>query len=73
MQEIGKSIQSERLRAGLTQQEVADRTGIKISVISRLENGRAKNPTLETLNRIAAAIGCYIIVANEKVQIWNSK
>lgn len=46
-----------RLRSsqGLTQQELAERTGIKQSELSKLENGKT-NPTLETLQKIAKGL-----------------
>ena len=40
----------------LTQQELADRTGINRSYISKIENGKA-NPSLKTMKRLAAAMG----------------
>lgn len=40
----------------LTQQQLADKTGITQADISRLENGEA-NPSLNTLKRIAEALG----------------
>lgn len=43
-----------RKREGLTQKELAAKTGIDQAEISRLERG-SSNPTLETLQRLAAA------------------
>ena len=45
-----------RSKQNLTQQELADRTGINRSDISRIENGNA-NPSLKTMKRLAAAMG----------------
>jgi transcriptional regulator with XRE-family HTH domain len=45
-----------RLAAGLTQAELARRTGIHRPNIARVEAGR-HTPSLETLARLAAAIG----------------
>ncbi len=45
-----------RKRAGLTQKELADRTGIAQGDISKLECGNA-NPSLRTLQRLAAGMG----------------
>lgn len=50
-------IQAARLRAGLTQQELADRTGISIASISRYENG-IQPFSQESLENIAKALGC---------------
>jgi len=45
-----------RKKAGLTQKQLAERTGIAQSDISRLETGNA-NPSLKTLQRLAAGMG----------------
>lgn len=44
-----------RTEQNLSQQEIADRTGINRSDISRIEHGNA-NPSLKTLKRIASAL-----------------
>jgi DNA-binding XRE family transcriptional regulator len=48
-----------RLEAGLTQTELAKRSGIRQSEISKIENGRL-NPTLETLERLGEAVGARV-------------
>ena len=45
-----------RERADLTQQQLAEATGIAQADISRLENGTA-NPSLRTLKRLASSMG----------------
>lgn len=45
-----------RTAAGLTQKDLATRTGIAQADISRLENGNA-NPSLRTLQRLAEGMG----------------
>jgi ribosome-binding protein aMBF1 (putative translation factor) len=45
-----------RARAGLTQEELAQRMNTKQAVIARLESGRTK-PSTRTLERIAEATG----------------
>ena len=45
-----------RIAAGLTQAEVAARTGTTQSAIARLEGG-AVSPTVETLRKYAKAVG----------------
>lgn len=50
-----------RLKAGLTQIEVAERMGTKQSVIARMESGRTL-PSLRTLSRYAKALGCTVTV-----------
>lgn len=53
---LGARIRELRLAAGLTQAELARRTGIHRPNIARVEAGR-HTPSLETLARLAAAIG----------------
>ena len=45
-----------RTELNLTQQDLADRTGINRSDISKIEHGNA-NPSLKTLKRLAGAFG----------------
>lgn len=45
-----------RKASGMTQKELADRTGIAQADISKLENGNA-NPSLRTLQRLADGMG----------------
>ena len=52
----------QELRAARVEQDVtldvlAKRCGIAKASLSRLENGQTPNPTLDTLNRVAAALG----------------
>ena len=45
-----------RLACNMTQKELAERTGIRQSNISRIESG-ASSPTVDTLARIVAGLG----------------
>ena len=45
---------------GLSLTDVAERSGMDRSAISRLENGQYLNPTIDTLYRYARAIGAEI-------------
>lgn len=53
---LAQTLKEERKRAGLTQQELADRIGTKKTYISRLENGKA-DIQLSTLLRIFEGLG----------------
>ncbi|WP_456111044.1 helix-turn-helix domain-containing protein [Roseburia inulinivorans] len=44
-----------RKERGITQQEIADRTGIKRTNVARIESGR-NAPTIEVLVKLAAAL-----------------
>src|SRR5205807_6732378 len=49
-------LQLARLKAGLTQRELADRAGVPTTMISAYERGK-RQPTLETLLRLLRAAG----------------
>lgn len=52
-----------RRRAGLTQEQVAERMGVKQSALARIESSltsRKHSPSLATLRKYAAAVGCRI-------------
>lgn len=55
-----------RARAGLTQQQLADRMHTTQAVIARLESGRVK-PSTRTLERLAAATGMRLRISFEPV------
>lgn len=51
-----------RKASGLTQKQLAERTGINQADISKLENGNA-NPSLHTLQRLAKGMGMKLQLA----------
>ena len=57
-------LKGERERQHLTLAEVAFRAEIDQASLSRLENGHSSNPTIDTIYRIAGAlgktVGCYL-------------
>lgn len=53
---VMKVIMEARVKTGLTQKQLSERTGISQADISRLECGTA-NPSLKTLQRVATALG----------------
>lgn len=53
---IMQAIIDARKASGMTQKDLAEKTGITQSDISRLENGNA-NPSLKTLQRLAEGMG----------------
>lgn len=53
---IGEQLKAERMKAGLTQEQLAVKTGTKKSYISRIENGHT-NIQLSTLFKIFQALG----------------
>lgn len=53
---VAQTLREERIRAGLTQEELAEKIGTKKNYISRLENGKA-DVQLTTLFRIFKGLG----------------
>lgn len=43
---------------GLTNAQIAERTGITLSTLDKITSGANSNPKLDTLQAIAAVIGC---------------
>ena len=54
--DVMRQIVEARIKEGLTQQELADRCGMKASNLCRLENGNG-NPSVATLEKIARGLG----------------
>lgn len=52
---IMRAMMDARIRAGMTQVELSQKSGISQADISRLENG-SRNPSLALLKRLAAAM-----------------
>jgi DNA-binding XRE family transcriptional regulator len=57
LRRLGSELRKERERRGLTQAQLAAKIGMDEPAISRIEKGLNLNPTLDTLNRIAAGLG----------------
>ena len=64
LHELLALLKQERERQNLTLADLEDRTGIGQAALSRLETGRAANPTVDTIYRISTAlgksVGCYL-------------
>ena len=56
LEALGNHIRNARKACGLTQQELADQTGLSAKTIQDIERGH-KNPTYETLARLMNRLG----------------
>jgi transcriptional regulator with XRE-family HTH domain len=56
---VGASVRTARKRRGLTLQELADRTGVSMSMLSMLERGVA-SPSIGTLVSVSSALGLHM-------------
>ena len=55
---IGARIASARHLAGLKQRDLAERIGVSVNTLSRIEVGETKNPNARIIASIADALGC---------------
>jgi transcriptional regulator with XRE-family HTH domain len=65
---IGDRLKRQRVRRGYSQTELAELSGVKQSLISRIENGSRDNPSADVLRGLAKALGCttdYLIGMHE--------
>lgn len=65
---IARLIEELRLKEGLTQSDLAERSGVSQPMIARLENGDPNRiPTLSTINKVFRALGYEIDIHIKKV------
>jgi serine/threonine protein kinase/transcriptional regulator with XRE-family HTH domain len=57
LQTFGESLSSHRIALGLTQEELAERSGLSVRGISDLERGARTQPRLYTVRQLADALG----------------
>ncbi len=53
--DLGSNLRDARKRLGLTQEEVAERSGVHATEVSRIEAGK-RDPRASTLQRLAEAV-----------------
>ncbi len=58
---IMRAMMDARIRAGMTQMELSQKSGISQADISRLENG-TRNPSIALLKRLAEAMDTTLII-----------
>jgi HAD superfamily hydrolase (TIGR01509 family) len=54
---LGKKLQSARLAAGLTQQQLCHKANLSFSTLTKIERGAIKSPSVFTIQAIADALG----------------
>lgn len=69
---LARLVISYRMKAGLSQEALASRMGTSHSAISRIEGGQHKT-SVETLRRLAEALGVRLVVGFESGPIKNPK
>jgi len=54
---IGKRLKELRKKADWSQQKLAEKAGLSYNVITKIEQGAAKNPNIQTIIKLANAFG----------------
>ncbi|MGV1048561.1 MAG: helix-turn-helix domain-containing protein [Solirubrobacterales bacterium] len=55
MGNLGTNLRAARKKLGLTQEQVADRSGVQAGEISRIESGK-RDPQVSTVRKLAKAL-----------------
>lgn len=55
--QLGGWIRAVRMKQGLSQRELADRSGLSRSYVCDIERGRGTHPSVESLDKLATALG----------------
>ena len=66
IENIGLMIRNERLRKGLTQEELGERVGVGKAQISKIESG--KGLTIKTVTKVLDALGMSVSVVLQNAQ-----
>lgn len=56
MTEVGESLKRARRRAMLTQEQLAEKSGVGVTTINRIEKGHVEDPHFSTLRKLARAL-----------------
>lgn len=62
-EDLGEALKMARLRAGLSQKQVAQRMGVSDARVTQLESKTGNSITLRSLRRYATAVGCRLDVS----------
>ena len=54
---LSKRVKDFRIKAGWSQQKLAEKAGLSYNAITKIEQGTAKQPTIQTMIKIADAFG----------------
>jgi len=54
---IGENIKKRRTKLGLSQEDFAQKSGVKYTTLTKVESGVIKNPSVKVIAKIADALG----------------
>ena len=58
---FGQSVRALRLKKGLSQRKLAERSGLDVTYVSGVERG-LRNPSLKSIERLSVGLGCSMSV-----------
>ncbi len=61
---IGKSVHQQRRSMNLTIEKLAERSGVSVSLISRMERGDVNNISVKKLTDIARALDMQVVISS---------
>lgn len=61
MQTLADQVRNMRLALGMTQEQLAERSGLTQSMIAEIENGKRANLSMTTIQKLAQGLNCHFI------------
>ena len=74
--EMSEIIRNERKKAGLTQEELAEKLGIQKSAVAKYESGRVENVKRSSIQKMSEIFGCdpaYLMGFRDNSSTYNSE
>ncbi|MBK8391852.1 MAG: helix-turn-helix transcriptional regulator [Saprospiraceae bacterium] len=71
MSALADFVKIKRKQSGFTQEEFAEKAGVALTVIRKIEQGK-ENLNLSKVNQVLQMFGHVVGPINEKVETWNS-
>jgi transcriptional regulator with XRE-family HTH domain len=68
-QHIGEIIQELRKKKDMTQEELAQKSGVSYTTLIKIERGSVQNPTVKTIKRIADALDASVDLLLGKINL----
>jgi len=65
MNQLSEFVKNKRKQLGLTQEEFADKAGVALTVIRKIEQGK-ENLSLSKVNQVLSLFGHVLVPTNEK-------
>jgi y4mF family transcriptional regulator len=72
MKSLNSFVRDKRKEAGLTQEEFAERAGVALTVIRKIEQGK-ENLQLEKVNQVLKMFGHILMPVSQKVLLNNQE